>query len=86
MESLPLLKKQILILLIFSILITIAVIIHGVFFDLAWSEIGRLTLEGFILTLVILFPGILFLEWVFDINNKKKFDELEKRIMNLEKK
>lgn len=86
MKSLPILKKQILILLIFSILVAIAGIIHGIFFDLDWTQIKRLTLEGFIFTLIVIFPAILFLEWVFDINNKKKFEELEKKIKRLEKK
>lgn len=86
MESLPLIKKQVLIILIFSLLLTIAGIIHGIFFDLDWAQIKRLTIEGIILTLLIVFPGILFLEWVFDINNKQKFDRLEKKIKILERK
>jgi hypothetical protein len=86
MKSLPILKKQILIILIISILIAITGIIHGIFFDLDWMQIKRLTFEGFILTLIVIFPAILFLEWVFDINNRKKFDELEKKLMKLERK
>ena len=80
MKSLPFVKKQILILLVFSVLISIGAIIHGLFFDMDFSQIKRLTLEGFVFTLSIVFPAIIFLEWVFDINNKKKFDELERRI------
>lgn len=86
MKSLTFTKKQVVILLAFSIFSAIASIIHGIFFDLAWEEIGRLTLEGIVLTFVVIFPAILFLEWVFDLNNKKKFDELEARIKKLEKK
>jgi len=86
MESLPLIKKQVLIILIFSLLLTIAGTIHGIFLDLDWAQIKRLTIEGIILTLLIVFPGILFLEWVFDINNKQKFDRLEKKIKILERK
>jgi RsiW-degrading membrane proteinase PrsW (M82 family) len=73
-------KKQVLILFVFSIFVSIALIIHGVFFDLDFSQIQRLTLEGFVLTLFVIFPAILFLEWVFDLNNKKRFDSLEKKI------
>jgi len=80
MKSLPFLKKQILILFVFAILISIASIIHGIFFDLDFSQIKRLTFEGFILTLFVVFPAILFLEWVFDLNNKKKFEEIEKKL------
>lgn len=57
-----------------------ASIIHGVFFNLDIAQIKRLTLEGFILTLFVIFPAILFLEWVFDLNNKKKFEEIEKKL------
>ena len=71
MKSLKPIKKQILILFIFSILISIAMIIHGLFFDLEFSQIKRLTIEGLILTLIIIFPAILFLEWTFDLNNLK---------------
>ena len=85
MISLKLIKKQILILFIFSILISIAMIIHGLFFDLEFSQIKRLTLEGLILTLIIIFPAILFLEWTFDLNNRKKFEELTKQINKLKR-
>lgn len=84
-RSFGLMKKQILILLVFSVLISIGAIVHGIFFDLAFEEIKRLTLSGFIFTLVIVFPGTVFLEWVFDINNKKRHDDLERRIIKLER-
>lgn len=32
------------------------------------------------LTLFVLFPAIVFLEWVFDMNNRKKFDEIEMKL------
>jgi len=60
MKSLPLPKKQVLILFVFSVLISIASIIHGIFMDLDFSQIKRLTIEGLILTLFIIFPAILF--------------------------
>ena len=85
MKGLPLLKKQVLILLVFSIAVAVAAIIHGIFFDLDFSQIKRLTMEGFLLTLFVVFPTILFLEWVFDLNNKKKFEELEREISELKK-
>jgi len=83
MESLPIIKKQVLVILVFSVLLSVIAIIHGLFFDLDMAQIKRLTLEGFIVTLVVIFPAILFLEWVFDINNKKKFDEVERKIKKL---
>lgn len=79
-RSLPFLGKQVLILLVFSALFSVAMIIHGVYMDLDISQIKRLTLEGLILTFLVIFPAILFLEWVFDINNRKKFDEIERKL------
>ena len=80
MKKMHFVKKQILILFVFSALVSVGLIIHGVFFDLDFSQIQRLTLEGFVLTLVVIFPAILFLEWVFDLNNEKRFDSLERKI------
>ncbi len=80
MKSIPFVKKQILILFVFSLLISIAAIIHGIYMDLDFSQIKRLTIEGLILTVLVIFPAILFLEWIFDMNNKKKFEELEKKL------
>lgn len=85
MKSFRLVRKQVLILLVFSVLVSVGAIIHGIFFDLAFDQIKRLTFGGLIFTFVIIFPGVLFLEWVFDINNKKRHDELEQRIIKLER-
>jgi len=57
---------------------SVAMIIHGIYMDLDFSQIKRLTIEGFFITVLVVFPAILFLEWIFDINNKKRFDEIEK--------
>lgn len=84
-KSFSLLKKQVLILLVFSALVSVGAIIHGIFFDLAFEEIRRLTLSGLIFTFVIVFPGVIFLEWVFDINNRVEMEKLERRILKLEK-
>ena len=85
-NSFKLLKKQILILFVFSFLVSIASIVHGIFFDLQFEQIKRLTLEGLIFTLIVIFPAVIFLEWIFDINNKKNYDELNQRLIKLEKK
>ncbi len=68
-----------------SILVSIGAIIHGIFFDLAWDKIKRLTFGGLIFTFVVVFPGVLFLEWVFDINNKVEMERLERRVRKLER-
>jgi heme/copper-type cytochrome/quinol oxidase subunit 4 len=86
MKQLKFLGKQVLIIFILSFLLSLAAIIHGIFFDLDFEQIRRLTLTGMIFTLIVVFPVILFLEWVFDMNNRKKFDEIDKRLNKLEKK
>ena len=86
MKRLKLLRVQILILLAFAILVSFACIIHGVFFDLNFEEMKRLTIQGLGFTLIVIFPALLFLEWVFDLNNKKKFEDMEKRLERLERK
>jgi hypothetical protein len=74
------------VLVVFSLLVSIGAIIHGVYMDLDYNQISRLTVEGILLTFFVIFPAILFLEWIFDINNKKRIDELNNRIRKLEKK
>jgi len=85
-KSFKLIKKQLLILFVFSFLVSIASIIHGVFFDLQFEQIKRLTIEGLIFTLIVIFPAIVFLEWVFDINNRKSYEKINQRLIKLEKK
>jgi len=80
------LKKQVISLFLLAILIAIASIIHGIFFDLAFEEIKRLTISGIIFTIIVVFPFLLVIERIFDMNNEKKFKELERRIKKLEKK
>jgi len=77
-------RKQILILFILSILLAVAGIIHGIFFDLDISQIKRLTAAGLIFTTIVIFPMLILLEKIFDINNEKRFKEFEKRIKKLE--
>lgn len=77
-------KKQIIILAFFSLLLSAAAIIHGIYFDLDMAEITRLTTGGLVLTFLVIFPSVLFIEWVFDIDNAKRMEKLEKRIKALE--
>ncbi len=55
------------------------------FFDVDFTQVYRLSAEGFVLTFLIVFPSLLFLEWVFDLENKEEFMLLEKRVKKLEK-
>ena len=79
-------KKQIIIILIFSFLVSIGAIIHGIYMDLDFTQIKRLTIEGVILTFFVIFPAILILEKIFDINNRKNIDKINKRISKIESK
>ena len=77
-------KKQILYFLIISVFGSVAGIAHGVFFDLEWSQIQRLSLYGIVFTTVIIFPALLLFEYVFDIDNQKEITELKQRVGKLE--
>jgi hypothetical protein len=72
--------------LIFSIIASIGLIIHGVFFDMDFSQIERLTIGGFIFTFILVFGTLLILEKIFDLENHEEFVELEKRVLKLESK
>ena len=78
--------KQFFLLFIFSLLVAVGAIIHGIYMDLNLTEIRRLTSEGIMLTTLVVFPGLLVTEWLFDMDNKKKMKELEERIKELETK
>lgn len=56
-----------------------------VFFYVDFLQIQRFTIEGFVLTFIVLFPSLLFLEWIFDLEDKEEFKMLESRIGTLEK-
>jgi len=86
MKMLKSVKRKIIATLVFSILASIGAIIHGIFFDLDFNQIQRLSLEGFLVTFLVVFPSLLFLEWIFDLENHEEFKILEKRISNLERK
>ena len=72
--------KQLWAVLIFSIVLSIASIAHGVFFDLDFSQIQRLTLGGFISTFILVYLGLILLEWIFDLNNKEEMNKLNRKI------
>ena len=76
-------KRQWLILLVLSIIGAIGGIIHGIYFDLDFTQVKRLSLLGVIFTTVIVFPALLFFEYVFDLNNKKQMKSLKDQIEHL---
>ena len=85
MKRLRATKKKFVATLIFSLISTIGLIIHGVFFDLDFQQIERLTIGGFIFTFVLVFGALLILEEIFELEDKVEFQNLERRISKLEK-
>lgn len=77
-------SKQILTLFVLSVVGAAAGIIHGIFFDLDLSQMGRLSLFGMVFTTIVVFPAIMFLEYVFDLNNRERSRQLSERIAALE--
>jgi len=61
-------------------------IVHGIFLDLDFSQIKRLSLEGFIFTFVLVFIGLLILEKIFNLEEDKEIIKIKKRLNKLEKK
>jgi hypothetical protein len=86
MKRLKSIKRKIIATLVFSILASSGAIIHGIFLDLDFSQIQRLSLDGFLVTFLVVFPSLLLLEWIFDLENHEEFKILEKRISKIEKK
>ncbi len=78
-------RKKILATLIFSLVASALLIIHGLYFDLDFSQIQRLTLEGFILTFILVSTGLYILEWIFDIEEHEEIIGIKKRLRRLEK-
>ena len=85
MKRLKSVRRKILATLVFSILASIGAIIHGIFLDLDFNQLQRLSLEGFLVTFLVVFPSLLLLEWIFDLENHEEFKIVEKRISALEK-
>jgi amino acid transporter len=79
-------RRKIIATILFSLVSAIVLIIHGIFFDLDFSQISRLSIEGFLVTFVLVFVGLLILEWIFDIEEHDEIVGIKKRIRKLEKK
>jgi len=79
-------QKKVLYTFLFSLVSALLLIIHGVFFDLDFSQIQRLSLEGFIFTFILVFVGLLILEKIFTLSEDEEILSLKKRVGRLEKK
>jgi len=78
--------KKIIATLIFSLIAAIVLIVHGVFFDLDFEQIKRITIGGFVVTFVLVFVGLLVLEWIFTVEEDEEIVRLKRRVKKLEKK
>ena len=79
-------KRKLLSTLFFSLVSAALIIIHGVFFDLDFQQIKRLTLEGFIFTFILVFIALVVLEKIFTLEGDEEILGLKKRLNKLEKK
>jgi putative Mn2+ efflux pump MntP len=79
-------QRKILSTFAFSIVVSVLMIVHGIFLDLDFSQIKRLSLEGFIFTFVLVFIGLLILEKIFNLEEDKEIIKIKKRLNKLEKK
>jgi cation transporter-like permease len=77
-------QKKLFATFIFSLVASLFLIIHGVFFDLDFSEIKRLSIEGFIFTFVLVFVALLILEKIFTLEEGDEIVRLKRRVRKLE--
>lgn len=86
MRKLTILQRKLLATFLFSVFASVIGIIHGIFFDLDFAQIKRLSLGGFVLTFLLIFPTLLLLEWIFDLENHEEIKHMKERISKLERK
>ena len=79
-------EKKVIATLIFSVVAAVLMIIHGIFFDMDLSQIGRFSVEGFIFTFILVFVGLMILEKIFNIEEDAEIVGLKKRVGKLERK
>ena len=79
-------KRKLFATFIFSIVASMLMIIHGVFFNLDFQQIKRLTLEGFVFTFILVFVGLIILERIFTLEEDEEILGLKRKINRLGKK
>ncbi len=77
-------QKKVFATITFSIIASILSIIHGLFFDLDFSQIKRLTIEGFFFTFILVFSALIILEKIFNLEEDAEIVNIKKRISKLE--
>jgi hypothetical protein len=60
-------KRQLVAMLLLSVIGAIFLIAHGVILDLNLSQLYRLSIGGFLATMPVVFISLLILEWVFSL-------------------
>lgn len=78
-------QRKILSTFAFSVVASALMIVHGIFLDLDFSQIKRLSLEGFIFTFVLVFMGLLILEKIFNLEEDEEIVKIKKRLNKIEK-
>lgn len=69
----------------FSLITSALLIIHGLFFDLDFSQIQRITIKGFVLTFILTFIALNILEKIFNLEEHEEITKIKKRLSKLEK-
>ncbi len=85
MKKLKSIRRKFIATILFSLIASLFSIVHGIFLDADITQLKRLSLEGFLLTFTIIFPTLLLLEWLFNLEDHEEFKIIEKRITKLEK-
>ena len=78
-------EKKIFATFIFSVITSLIMIAHGIFFDLDFSQIKRLSIEGFLLTFVLVFTGLIILERIFNIEEDIEIIKIKERLRRIER-
>lgn len=79
-------EKKLFATFVFSVVTSLLMIVHGVFLDLDFSQIRRLSLEGFVFTFILVFIGLIILEKIFNIEEDAEIVALKKRVGKIERK
>ncbi len=78
-------QKKLFSTLLFSVIASLLLIIHGIFLDLDLSQIKRLSFEGFLFTFILVFIGLVILEKIFNIEEDAEIIQIKKRLKKMEK-
>ena len=73
-------EKKLFATFIFSAVVSLIMITHGIFFDLEFSQIKRISFEGFVFTFVLVFIGLIILEKNFNIKEDAEIIAIKKRL------